>query len=119
MAVQIAPIMSPPPELGCAVHPDGSLKDASEIDWHFNKDDNTPFTATEKLHKSGPSQTLHLGFLGQASLALLVAGSCQSGYTIHPSNCIVDPDNVMNSVLGTSSNQKQKAPVHKSACHVI
>ena len=58
MAVQIAPIMSPPPELGCAVHPNGSLKDASEIDWHFNKDDNTPFTVAEKSHKSGPSQTL-------------------------------------------------------------
>jgi hypothetical protein len=75
MVVQIAPIMSPPPKLGCAIHPDGSLKNASEIDWHFDKDDNAQFTVTEKSPKSGPSQTLHPFFLGQASPALLVAGS--------------------------------------------
>ncbi|KAF8240608.1 hypothetical protein L208DRAFT_1231574 [Tricholoma matsutake] len=108
--------MTPPPDLGCAVCPNGSLKDASEINWHFDKDDNTPFTVTAKSPESGSSQTLHPFFLGQASPAILVAGSHQSGCAIHPSNHVVDPDNVMNS---TSSTQKQKAPVRKSSCHVI
>jgi len=59
-----------PPDLGCAVHLDGSLKDASEIDWLFDKDDNTPFTVTEKSPESGPPQTLHPFFSGQASFSL-------------------------------------------------
>lgn len=37
--------MSTPPDIGCAVRPDGTLKDASEIEWHFDKDDETPLTA--------------------------------------------------------------------------
>jgi hypothetical protein len=62
----------PPPDLGCAVHPDGSLKDASEIEWHFDKDDETPLTAAQKSPRSGPassmsSQSLHPFLLGCAS----------------------------------------------------
>jgi len=69
-----------PPDLGCAVHTDGSLKDASEIEWHFDKDDETPLTAAEKSPRSGPaasasSQTLHPFLLGhaQAPAIFLVA----------------------------------------------
>jgi len=45
------------------IHPNSSLKGASEIEWHFDKDDKTPLTATEKSPGSGPaastsSQTL-------------------------------------------------------------
>ncbi|KAF8225585.1 hypothetical protein L208DRAFT_1012419, partial [Tricholoma matsutake] len=82
-------------DLGCAVCPDGSLKDALEIDWHFNKDDNTPFTVAAKSLEYGSSQTLHPFFLGQASPAIIVAGSRRSSCAIRPSNHVVDPDNVM------------------------
>jgi len=95
--------MTPTPDLGCAVRPNGSLKDALEIDWHFDKDDHTPFTVAAKSPESGSSQMLHPFFSGQASPAILVTGSRRSGRTICPSNRIVDPDNVMNS---TSSTQK-------------
>ncbi|KAF8233543.1 hypothetical protein L208DRAFT_1232558 [Tricholoma matsutake] len=36
--------------LGCAVHSDSTLKDASEIEWHHDKDDKWPI-APEKLHQ--------------------------------------------------------------------
>jgi hypothetical protein len=45
----------PPPDLGCVIHPDSSLKDASEIKWHFDKDDETLLTAAEKSPSSGPT----------------------------------------------------------------
>lgn len=122
--------MTPPPDqtnLGCAVRPDGSLKDASEIDWHFDKDDDTPSSPAEKLCGSGPpdsSQILHPFFSGHASPAVLVAGSRRSSRTSRPSNRVVDPDNVMNSAIGTSSTRKvatgkRKAQNHKPACRVI
>jgi hypothetical protein len=31
--------MDNPSDPGCAVHPDGTLKDASEIEWQNDKDD--------------------------------------------------------------------------------
>ena len=121
----------PPPDLGCAIHPDGSLKDASEIEWHFDKDDETPLTATEKSPSPGPtlsssSWTPHPFFLGHAQAPeIFVAGSHHSSHAIHPSNCIVDPDNVMNSAPGWSSTKnkvvagKRKAPTQIFSCHVV
>jgi hypothetical protein len=117
----------PPPDLGCAVHPDGSLKDASEIEWHFDKDDETPLTATEKSPGSGPaastsSQTLHPFLLGHAQApAIFVAGSRRSGRATRPSNRVVDPDNAMNSAPVPSSTRskvvtgKRKASIQKSS----
>jgi hypothetical protein len=66
---------------GCAVNPDGSLKDASEIDWVFDKDDEAP---------------------------LVAAGSRHSGHTIRPSSCIIDPNNAMG-LVGSAAAGKQKA----------
>ncbi|KAF8219933.1 hypothetical protein L208DRAFT_1336739 [Tricholoma matsutake] len=96
----------PPPDLGCAIHPNDSLKDASKIEWHFDKDDETPLTAAEMLPSSCPtlsssSQTPHSFFLGHAQApAIFVAGSHCSGCAICPSNRIIDPDNMMNSAPG-------------------
>ena len=98
-----------PPDLGCAVHPDGSLKDTSEIEWHFDKDNETPLTIAEKLPKSCPaastsSQPLHSFLLGRAqSPAVVVTGSRRSGHATHPSNHVVDSDNSMNSAPVPSS----------------
>ena len=119
--------MMPLPDPGCAIRPDGSLKDASEIDWHFDKDDDAPITMAEKSPMSGPpgsSHILHPYFLGHASPAVQVAGSRRSSCASRPSNHVVDPDNAMNSAAETSSTQKvgtgkRKAPIHKSARCVI
>jgi hypothetical protein len=109
--------MTPPqplPDLGCAVHPDGSLK---EIEWHFDKDNETPSTAAKKLPGSGPassmsSQTLHPFLLGHAQVpAIFVTGSCRSGRATRPSNHVVDPDNVMNSAPVPSSTSTRSRVV--------
>jgi hypothetical protein len=111
--------MTPPPDdnVGCAVRPDGTLKDAAEIEWHFDKDDEIPLTAAEKLPGSSPaasssspspSQTVHPFFSGHAPPAISVR---RSGRAIRPSNRVVDPDNAMN--FATQSKVvtgKRKAP---------
>jgi len=109
-----------PTDLGCTVHPDGSLKDASEIKWHFNKDNETPMAnpmPCESQASPGtlPPSQIHPFFSGCAVPATFIAGFCCSCHATHPSNHVVDPDNVMGSVAGTSSAQnktvgKQKAP---------
>jgi hypothetical protein len=129
----------PSPDPGCAVNLDGSLKDASEIEWHFDKDspgDETLLTVAEKSlsSASGPgpavsepesSQTLHPFFSGHAQApAIFVAGSRRSGRTIRPSNRVVDPDNAMNSAPGPSKSKvtigKRKAPsTQKSSRRVV
>lgn len=38
------------PNLGDAVHPDGTLKDASEISWSFDADDTIPFPSSDDTH---------------------------------------------------------------------
>ena len=122
----------PSPDLGCAVNLDGSLKDASEIEWHFDKDsdDETPLAVTVAENSlssaSGPavsgesetSHTLHPFFLGHAHApAIFAAGSRRSGRAVRPSNHVVDPDNAMNSAAGPSKSKvtnltigKRKAP---------
>ncbi|KAH9989994.1 hypothetical protein BJV77DRAFT_1069245 [Russula vinacea] len=61
----------PGTDLGCAVNPDGSLKDAADIDWPFDVDDEVP------------------------SVPAAAAGSQCSGRIICPSNRILDPNNAM------------------------
>jgi len=113
--------MTTPPDLGCAVRPDGSLKDASEIEWHFDKDDETPIASASQGSPTVAPPT-HPFFSAHAP-AILVAGSRRSGRTARPSNRLVDPDNAMASVAGTSSPQsiprKRKAPQLKPTCRVI
>lgn len=97
--------MTTPPDLGCAVLPDGSLKDASEIEWHFDKNDETPIAPTLP-GSSAVASPLHPFFSPHAP-AILVAGSRHSGRTARPSNRLVDPDNLMASITGTSSLQSK------------
>ncbi|KAF8234716.1 hypothetical protein L208DRAFT_1376783 [Tricholoma matsutake] len=58
------------PDLSCAQRADGTLKDASEIEWHYDKDDDSPMATT--------------------------ALSCCSGHTSRPSAHAVDQNNAMN-----------------------
>ena len=133
--------MTPPPDPGCAVNPDVSLKDTSEIDWSFDKEDETPLTVAGNslgstsgpaISESEPSQTFHPFFMGHAQApAIFVAGSRRSGRAICPSNRVVDPDNAMNSAPGPSSTKskvvpgplavtgKRKAPAQRSSRCVV
>ena len=132
------PQPSPDSDLGCAVNLNGSLKNALEIEWHFDKDsDNKIPLAASSAGPSGPAsavsksettQTLHPFFLGHVQApAIFIAGSHCSGHAICPSNCVVDPDNAMNSAPGPSKSKvinltigKQKAPItQKPSCHVV
>jgi hypothetical protein len=36
--------MADPSDSGCAVHLDGTLEDASEIEWHYDNDDDSLIT---------------------------------------------------------------------------
>ena len=55
-------------DLGCAVHSDGTLKDASEIEWHFEEDDNLPIAptgATSSVTHIPADVPMHPFFSGQ------------------------------------------------------
>ena len=87
---------------GCTVDTDGNLKDASEIEWHYNKDDVDLMP--------GPSSSLNLTtvssfFSKKLAPTTIIAGSHRSTHTARPSAWVLDPENAMNA-------QKQKAPSH-------
>ena len=73
-------------DLGCTVHPDGTLKDSSEIDWHHDKDDKIPMVAVSSstsfnmVQVAAPSSKgIHPFFAWKTAAAVVVAGSCHSG----------------------------------------
>jgi hypothetical protein len=78
--------MADPSDSDYAIHLDGTLKDASEIEWHYDKDDDLPLAPVG----------LHPFFASWPALVVMVAGSHHSACTLRPSACIVDPDNTMN-----------------------
>jgi hypothetical protein len=90
-------------DLGCAVRSDGTLKDASEIDWSFDRSDDEalsipslssrPSAAAKVSGSSGPE--LHPFFSGTLRPATFSAGQRRSGRATRPSNRIVNPDNAM------------------------
>ena len=115
-------------DLGCAVRSDGTLKDASEIDWAFDKDDETTMPKSES---SMPHPT-HPFFTGPShptavmAPAAYTAGSRRSNRSIRPSTRITDPNNAMNksnpstvAQASTSVGEKCKAPNSKPTHRVI
>src|SRR6266571_5705171 len=66
------------PDLGDAVHPDGTLKDTSEIIWSYDADDSIPFPL-DSLFGTRPASSC-----GPAP-AMMVAGACRTTRTHHPS----------------------------------
>ncbi|KIL54818.1 hypothetical protein M378DRAFT_59353, partial [Amanita muscaria Koide BX008] len=85
--------------LGCATRSDGTLKDASEIEWHFDKDDETPMLTDTLAVTSSDSPTttpvIHPLFSGCVAPAAFVAGSRRSTRTSCPSARVADPENAM------------------------
>jgi hypothetical protein len=85
---------------GCAVRPDGTLKDASEIDWEFDPDGADlaaiPNSSTMAAPSSGAPLKIHPFFAGQAPPTINLAGSRRSARSTRPSARAIDPDNAMN-----------------------
>lgn len=105
--------------LGNAVHSDGTLKDASEIDWLFNRSDNEALLSglsvvAEVSGSDGPE--LHPFFSETLQLATFSAGQCRSGHATHPSNCIINPNNAMG--VSAVATGKRKATSTRSTCNV-
>ena len=101
---------------GCAVHPDGTLKDASEIEWFNDKDDDAPLTSdsqpvsraavpfSDSSNSSTPNpQVTHPFFSGQRQPAILVAGSRWSTRTTRPSRRLLDNDEAATASKGPGS----------------
>ena len=86
-------------DLGCAVHSDGTLKDASEIEWHFDEDDNlliAPIGATSSITLILMDVPMHSFFSRQPLKSAIIAGSHCSCCTLQPSACILNPENAIN-----------------------
>ena len=105
-------------DLGCAVRSDGTLKDASEIEWHFDEDDDLPIAptgATSSVTHIPTDVPMHPFFSGQPLKSAIIAGSRRSRRTLRPSARILDPDNAMNQHASSSTSaaraSKRKAPV--------
>ncbi|KAG2346985.1 hypothetical protein BDR05DRAFT_945398 [Suillus weaverae] len=79
----------------CAVGTDGNLKDASEIMWHNDQDDECPLPAPGPTTKKSTAPVHHF-----------FTGARCSTRAPRPSMKIVDPDNV---ALSSSTQSKQKA----------
>ncbi|KAJ7266088.1 hypothetical protein C8J57DRAFT_1329370 [Mycena rebaudengoi] len=73
--------------LGCAQNADDSLRDASDIQFYNDADDEHPI--------SGPNSTrpIHGFFTGAAQPVGKVASARRSGRESRPSACIKDPNN--------------------------
>jgi hypothetical protein len=93
----------------CAVGLDGTLKDASEIEWFNDIDDDQPTKDPSTAVSSvllAPPTTMHPFFTGASPPALLVAGAHHSTCVSRPSVRVLDPDNVATS---SSTTMKHKA----------
>jgi len=70
------------PDLGCAQHADGSLRDASEIKWTFDKDESILFPS---VNERKGSLLIHPFLTGAIPPAMMVGGAHRSTQTHHPS----------------------------------
>jgi hypothetical protein len=78
-------------DCGCTVRPDGTLKDASEIDWDYDPEEAAAAhinSTTVAASSSSAPLTIHPFFTG---------ARC-STHAARPSACTMDPDNVMNAL---------------------
>ena len=87
----------------CAVRADGMLKDASEIDWFNNVDNDKPIPdlPANKIPLS-LSTTLHPFFTGSHAPAIFVAGTRRSARVSWPSTKMLDPNNIEGSSSTTA-----------------
>ncbi|KAF8997514.1 hypothetical protein BDQ17DRAFT_1429026 [Cyathus striatus] len=72
-------------DAGCAVNANGTLKDASKIEFFFNKDDNLPMAIASRSASEG-SVTEASKSKGNAPATKLCASTCKS----KPSQCVLE-----------------------------
>lgn len=100
---------------GCAVRSDGTLKDASEIEWQYDKDNKSPMVApsSPEMTKASASSSKGPGiasfFLKKATPAVVVAGSHRSSRMVRPSAHALDPDNAMTGQISSSKPAAARA----------
>jgi hypothetical protein len=113
---------------GHAVHADGGLKDASEMEWTYDKDETVPFPsdfltipATDDSAVSSPlpSVRIHPFFTHAEPPAAVIAGSHRSTRTSRPSQRVREANNVQSLATGSTSAKlstgtKRKAIVNLS-----
>jgi hypothetical protein len=107
---------------GCAVHPDGTLKDVSEIDWDYNPDGEMPASASANsnvvaLPDSPPK--IHSFFARQAPPATKLAGACHFIHTTHLSTCVINPNNLMNTIGPSSHMPSSTSPAKCKASGLV
>ncbi|KAG1720947.1 uncharacterized protein EDB91DRAFT_1088629 [Suillus paluster] len=83
------------------VGPNGKLKDASEIVWYNDADDDQPIPSSSTI-----KSLLHPFFAGAAPPAAVIAGARRSTRAPRPSMRILDPDNIASS---STAQGKRKA----------
>jgi len=114
--------------IGHAVHADGGLKDASEMEWTYDKDETVPFPsdcltipATDDSAVSSSSVRIHPFFTHAKAPAAVIAGSRRSTRTSRPSQRVREANDVQPLATG-SAGTKRKAIVNLSpapARHVV
>jgi len=92
------------PDLGDAVRPDGTLKDASEIIWSYDADDSIPFPL-DSLFGTRPASSC-----GPAP-AMMVAGARWTTHTHRPSQRALEvAEAASSSSASAHPGSKRKAP---------
>ncbi|KAJ6540774.1 hypothetical protein B0H19DRAFT_1078173 [Mycena capillaripes] len=90
---------------GCAQNADGTLRDASEIDFYEDRDDESPLP-----RPTASSSSLHPFFTRSAKPVGKVAGSHRSSRKSLPSKCLMDSNNAESSV-SAGKRKADSAPV--------
>ncbi|KAJ7767712.1 hypothetical protein B0H16DRAFT_1453332 [Mycena metata] len=90
--------------LGCAQNFDGSLRDAADIVFYQDRDDEHPISAPAA---SSSTRKIHGFFTGATKPVGKVAGSRRSARTSQPSGRLTDPNNAESSV---SAGKRKAAP---------
>jgi hypothetical protein len=107
--------------IGHAVHADGGLKGASEMEWTYNKDETIPFPldfltvpATNDSAASSPSVRIHPFFTHTKPPAAVIAGSRRSTHTSHPPQRVREANDVQSLVTGSTSAKPFAGTKHKA-----
>ena len=112
----------------CAVAPDGSLKDAADIQWYNDPDDSAPIPSASRLSTASTSSSAQslAKFLSLHPPAKKVSGERHSSWVCKPSKRTTDPNNVEttgNTFENAQSGQKHKASTanvsHRVSCKVV
>ncbi|KAJ7705398.1 hypothetical protein B0H17DRAFT_666984, partial [Mycena rosella] len=101
--------------LGCAQNADGSPRDASEINWYQDRDDEHPTSGPQ----APPSPKVHPFFTGSAKPVGKIAGACCSARATRPSSHIMDPNNAESSVTAVKCKAASVGATSRFSLHYL